>query len=368
MPDAKTPAPATNPWQKFVTPGTGTGPRPGRHLPFPLPPPAMGTNLFNKGGKAQGANSHTNATGAQLAPAYTNADASLTYFTKKGVKIIQCHICKKGRPLDKFSKRQIINMKWAEENGKVMTHLTCINCGKEQPLKKFMKTQRRTPDAARCKRCVQFDLNTQRGVEGVDEEDYEDDESEEDDSDVDVDAPYEDVYTDEKSVDRIASCFDSIALLDNDNTKTETTRAQTPSPQSVNTGKNDLMTLIPDLDDDSNASKTPLTWQTVGVAVKGSRNAFSAGYQSKVVSRAETGNTTPANTYASSGQKSNSSKPTKSWGKVKKTDFIMDNEWAACSDVAKRNGWSGYGGQPDIYKKKGKAKTRRDDDSDGDDE
>ena len=69
MPVEKAPGPAPNPWQKIVPPGAG--PRPGRHLSFPLPPSAMNTNLFNKGGKAQGANSRTNATGAQLASAYT---------------------------------------------------------------------------------------------------------------------------------------------------------------------------------------------------------------------------------------------------------------------------------------------------------
>ena len=184
---------------------------------------------------------------------------------------------------------------------------------------------------------------------------------------MDVDAPCDNVYTNEKTTDGITSCFDSIDLLDNDKYKTQTARVQALCSPNVTTSKDDTMSLIPDLDD-SNASeyKTPLIWQNVGVAAKGPRSAFSAGYQSKVVSRSATGSNTPANSYVTSSQKSDTdSKPKRSWLKVKKADSIEINEWAESSTIAQKNGWTGYGGQPDIYKRKQKAKTRGDsDDSD----
>ncbi|KAF8424310.1 Stc1 domain-containing protein [Tirmania nivea] len=137
-----------------------------------------------------------------------NIELALRILGSRGITKINCHTCKKQKGLDEYSHRQLINYKDSIYNefapkGRcknktasckgciigAVTHLECHVCGLTKPLSKFMKTQRRIPDQARCKRCVELQLDTERIGEVEDFDDYECDDTEEEDSDEDVDFP-----------------------------------------------------------------------------------------------------------------------------------------------------------------------------------
>ncbi|KAI4114803.1 MAG: hypothetical protein LQ345_004480 [Seirophora villosa] len=115
----------------------------------------------------------------------------------------RCKICRKLKPINAYSNKQQLDLKQRiagpqGERAKLPTaeiitcrpctggpvhELTCCICNKTQGLDAFNKTQRKTPDAARCILCVH-----EMGQEKWAHLEWQGEESEEDDSDEDFDS------------------------------------------------------------------------------------------------------------------------------------------------------------------------------------
>ncbi|KAF8444395.1 Stc1 domain-containing protein [Terfezia claveryi] len=137
---------------------------------------------------------------------FGNIEQALKDLDSRGITKIECNTCKRRKGFHEYSNKQLLNYKNSIHNeyapaGRCrktasckdcvnggVTHIECQACGVVKPLSKFLKVQRRMRDKARCKRCVQLDLETERGYEVEDPDDYEGDETG-DDSDEDVDFP-----------------------------------------------------------------------------------------------------------------------------------------------------------------------------------
>ncbi|RPB26542.1 hypothetical protein L211DRAFT_899943 [Terfezia boudieri ATCC MYA-4762] len=138
---------------------------------------------------------------------FGNIEQALKALDSRGITKIKCNTCKIHKGFHEYSNKQLLNYKNSIHNeyapagrckGKTasckdcvngcVTHIECQVCGVAKPLSKFLKAQRRMGDNARCMRCVQLHLETERGCEVEDPDDYEGDQTE-DDSDEDVDFP-----------------------------------------------------------------------------------------------------------------------------------------------------------------------------------
>ncbi|KAF3911491.1 hypothetical protein ABW20_dc0106855 [Dactylellina cionopaga] len=154
-----------------------------------MPPPQLpkvGKNLFNAG-----ASKGSNAAAGRIGMPET----------------IVCYVCKRAKPEGQYSGRQL--QRWKNTiyqpyapGGKVKgearttcknctpdqtTELTCIVCGETNSLKSFAKTQRKNPDTARCKNCINKQADTAPDLEVPDSDEYVSSESD-DDADFDTGA------------------------------------------------------------------------------------------------------------------------------------------------------------------------------------
>ncbi|RPA97140.1 hypothetical protein L873DRAFT_1771828 [Choiromyces venosus 120613-1] len=129
----------------------------------------LNRNLVNQRGSSSGSN--------------TGAPTSIT-----------CNVCHRKKPQSSFAGRQLgkftsYNKAFVRDPGSVKvtckdcttqqtTELTCCVCSSTKPLDAFAKNQRKIPDQARCKDCVNRDLETEldflpssEGSEGFSEPD-----------------------------------------------------------------------------------------------------------------------------------------------------------------------------------------------------
>ncbi|KAK6517390.1 hypothetical protein TWF281_004047 [Arthrobotrys megalospora] len=152
-----------------------------------MPPPQlpkMNKNLYNEG-LSKGANSG----GRVQAP-----------------ETIVCFVCRRAKPQSQYSTRQLTKYKSTiyqpfAPGGKVKaqhratcktctpdqtTELTCIVCGETNGLQYFAKTQRKNPDTARCKVCINKQADTAPDLDVPDSDDYASSSDEEDEADFDT--------------------------------------------------------------------------------------------------------------------------------------------------------------------------------------
>ncbi|KAK6359496.1 hypothetical protein TWF696_000651 [Orbilia brochopaga] len=119
---------------------------------------------------------------------------------------IVCFVCHREKPQSQYSTRQLTRWKATiyqpyAPGGRVKgdsrttcksctpdqtTELTCIVCGETNGLGHFAKTQRKTPDAARCKVCINRQADTAPDLEVPDSDDYVEDDDDDEDRDFDT--------------------------------------------------------------------------------------------------------------------------------------------------------------------------------------
>ncbi|KAK6499324.1 hypothetical protein TWF506_003952 [Arthrobotrys conoides] len=152
-----------------------------------MPPPQLpkvGKNLYNQG-LGKGANS-----GGRVSQPES----------------IVCYVCRREKPQTQFSGRQLAKHKGTiyqpfttGAKGKPQhrttcktctadqtTELTCIVCGETNGLDHFAKTQRKNPDTARCKNCINKQANIAPDLEMPDSDDDASSDDEEDEADFDT--------------------------------------------------------------------------------------------------------------------------------------------------------------------------------------
>ncbi|KAF8470082.1 hypothetical protein BDZ91DRAFT_792100 [Kalaharituber pfeilii] len=307
--------------------------------------------LLNKGGSAAGSNSPVGGFG--------NAVESKMFLTRRNITTISCDVCQKVRKLEHYSNRQIINYKNTIENvyapkGRtvrirvlckdctpgVVTQLHCIICDQTMELKRFTKTHRKTPDVARCKRCVEASLDTERFGEHIDHEELEDF-SDEESSEEDVD-----------DVDGYVSTPEQKASgQDNNDEDLVSALAKSTSRQSA--------MVTPLLSGQETPAGEELQWIPVDHAAKNQNYAFNYKVSSgaNTPSRSRSGTST-ATTPGTSGNAS------RGWGKVPKPPIVLAQEQVWQSERAKKLGLSSHGGQQRLFVRK----QKRNDDDEEDDE
>ncbi|KAJ6260327.1 hypothetical protein Dda_4552 [Drechslerella dactyloides] len=120
---------------------------------------------------------------------------------------IVCFVCRREKPQSQYSTRQLTKWKATiyqpyAPGGRVKaasrttcksctpdqtTELTCIVCGETNGLGHFAKTQRKTPDAARCKVCINKQADTAPDLEVPDSDGYTSSDDDNGDEDRDFD-------------------------------------------------------------------------------------------------------------------------------------------------------------------------------------
>ncbi|KAK6535259.1 hypothetical protein TWF694_001727 [Orbilia ellipsospora] len=133
--------------------------------------PKVDRNLYNKG----------SSTGSNVAGGKVNYPSLIT-----------CCVCHRQKPHSQYSARQLGKFKNSiyqpyAPGGRVKsdpkstckactpdqtTELTCIVCGETNGLDHFAKTQRKTPDKARCKNCIKQQADTAHDLEVPDSDEY----------------------------------------------------------------------------------------------------------------------------------------------------------------------------------------------------
>ncbi|KAF3093878.1 hypothetical protein TWF102_007702 [Orbilia oligospora] len=154
-----------------------------------MPPPQLpkvGKNLYNQG-LGKGANN-----GGRVSQPES----------------IVCYVCRREKPHTQYSGRQLAKHKgtiyqsFASGGGgkgkpshrttcktctaDQTTELTCIVCGETNGLDHFARTQRKNPDTARCKACINKQANIAPDLEMPDSDDYASSDDEEDEVDFDT--------------------------------------------------------------------------------------------------------------------------------------------------------------------------------------
>ncbi|KAF3922168.1 hypothetical protein ABW21_db0203887 [Orbilia brochopaga] len=153
-----------------------------------MPPPQLpriDKNLYN-----QGASKGSNSSAGRISYPDT----------------IVCFVCRREKPQSQYSTRQLTRWKATiyqpyAPGGRVKgdsrttcksctpdqtTELTCIVCGETNGLGHFAKTQRKTPDAARCKVCINRQADTAPDLEVPDSDEYTASDDSDDDRDFDT--------------------------------------------------------------------------------------------------------------------------------------------------------------------------------------